>query len=56
MCFGYIGTSQHHDVGIRDFLLLVCQCQELLVDLVYLMLIAHIHTIDHQAMLQSRTT
>ena len=46
-----IGTSQHQGIGIRHLLLLVCQDQELLIDLVKLLFL-EIHTVDVEPMLQ----
>ena len=52
MLVGSIGPRQHEHVGIGHLLLQVGQLQELLVDLVNLLLVAHIHAIGMQPMLQ----
>ena len=46
-----VGTCQHHHIGIAHLLLLVCQYQELLIDLIQF-LIVQIHAVHMQTVLQ----
>ena len=56
MLIGRISTSEHQYILVGNFLLLISQLEELLVDLVELLLVIYIHAVNMEAILQGCTT
>ena len=56
MLISRISTGKHQNILIGNFLLLISQLEELLVNLVELLLIINLYTIDMETVLQCSTT